>query len=585
MGKDRSASFDSAACDAAHNRIKSFAFHHFPVKGRPVKKSLLLPLGIVALLLVAVASYFWATAAIDSLYAFRSPLKDNPPAPGEALGNPLTRRVVFVLIDGLRKDTADDSQVMPFLAKLRDQGASATIYSRPPSFSAPSYTVIFSGAWHDISDGPAVNLSYDEYWTWTQDNLFSAVHRAGGQTAISAYNWFEKLVPQDAVADHFYTPGEDRIADREVVDAALPWLRSGGHELVLIHLDQVDYAGHHEGGPVDPNWNAAATRVDDLLREITAELDLTQDTLLVTSDHGHLDRGGHGGHEEVLLREPLVLVGAGVKPGPLNGIGQQVDIAPTVAALLGANIPASAQGGVLPLLTLTPEQSETLRQARSAQQATLAAAYGEGIGRPVRDGETPDENWMQAARDQRLDAERVPRMIAALALFVLLVVFLWRTWSRTTLWGLVGVVAYLVVFNVRYALLSGRTYSLSSVLGANELIMYVALNTLLAFIVGWLVFAAGMRLFARPASEAAKLTVGFALLAVAITMLPALTSFAFNGPTITWILPDFRSFFLGFLGALQALFIAAFGILFAGIAALIAFALRSRTRRSPARTA
>jgi hypothetical protein len=365
----------------------------------------------------------------------------------------------------------------------------------------------------------------------------------------------------------------------------LPWLRSGEHELVLIHLDQVDYAGHHEGGPVGPNWNAAATRVDDLLREITAELDLTQDTLLVTSDHGHLDRGGHGGHEEILLSQPLVLVGAGVKPGPLNGVAQQVDHAPIVATLLGVNIPASAQGGVLPVLALSPGQSEALRQARNGQQAALAAAYGEGIGRPLRDGETPDENWIQATRSERLDREMIPRIIVAFALFALLVVVLWRTWSRTTLWALAGVVAYLVVFNVRYALLSGRTYSLSSVLGANELIMYVALNTLLAFFAGWLVFALGMRLFARPAGEAARLSVGFALLAVAITMLPALVSFAFNGPTITWTLPDFRSFFLGFLATLQALFIAAFGLLFAGIAALIALALRSRTRRPLARTA
>ena len=81
------------------------------------------------------------------------------------------------------------------------------------------------------------------------------------QTAVSGYEWFEKLIPAEAVTAGFYTPGEDRIADREVVDAALPWLRSGEYELVLIHLDQVDYAGHHEGGAADPNWDAAAQTV------------------------------------------------------------------------------------------------------------------------------------------------------------------------------------------------------------------------------------------------------------------------------------------------------------------------------------
>ena len=80
------------------------------------------------------------------------------------------------------------------------------------------------------------------------------------------------------------------------VDAALPWLQSAEYQLVLIHLDQVDYAGHHEGGPQDPRWNQAAQRADDLLAEILAAVDLEQDTLLVVSDHGQIDPGGHGGH-------------------------------------------------------------------------------------------------------------------------------------------------------------------------------------------------------------------------------------------------------------------------------------------------
>ena len=542
-------------------------------------KKLLLPLGIAACLIIAAVAYFWATSAIDSLYAFRSPLMARPPANGPALGNALTRRVVFVLIDGLRADTASDAEVMPFLAELRGKGASATVQSRPPSFSAPSYTVIFSGAWPDISDGPAVNLDYDEYWTWTQDNLFSAVKRAGGRTAISGYNWFEKLVPQDAVDDHFYTPGDDKAADRAVVDAALPWLREGQDQLVLIHLDQVDYAGHHEGGPAGPNWNAAARRADDLLREIVAELDLSQDTILVTSDHGHLDQGGHGGDEAILLREPLVLAGAGIKPGALDGTAQQVDHAPTVATLLGANIPASSQGAALiPLLALPAAQVESTNQAIAAQQSALATAYSAAIGKPAPAGAAADLNWMQAARTQKQNAQMLPRLILALALLAALVVFIWRRWDRTLLWMLAGILAYIIVFNVRYALLSGRTYSLSSVMVANELIVYVALNTLLAFVIGWLVFALGVGLFRRPRGEAARLTVSWALLAVAIVGLPALASFAFNGPLITWTLPDFRSFFLGFLAVLQALFIAVFGILFSGVAALVSRAPRPVTR-------
>ena len=230
--------------------------------------------GCIACILLAAGGYWGATALIDSLYAYRSPLQHTPPAPGAPLGRPLTRRVVFVLIDALREDTARQAGVMPFLNELRARGARAAMHSRPPSYSEMGYSVLLTGAWPDLSDGPAFNLDYADIPTLTQDNLFSAAHRAGLQTAVSGYYWFEKLIPQADVAASFYTPGEDRAADRAVVDAALPWLKSGEQSLILIHLDQVDYAGHEEGGPRDPRWNAAATRADDLLREIVAQLDL-----------------------------------------------------------------------------------------------------------------------------------------------------------------------------------------------------------------------------------------------------------------------------------------------------------------------
>lgn len=200
-------------------------------------------LGILGCFIIATLGYFWATGLMDSLYDFRSPLAENPPAPGEALGRPLTNRVVLILIDALREDTSFRPDVMPYLNELRQGGAWATMHSRPPSYSAPSYTVLMTGAWPDISDGPAMNPEGGELpRTWTQDNVFSAVHRAGMKSAVSGHFWFEGFIPQADVDASFYTIGEDRNADRDVVDAAIPWLESGEYHFILIHIDQVDYA-------------------------------------------------------------------------------------------------------------------------------------------------------------------------------------------------------------------------------------------------------------------------------------------------------------------------------------------------------
>ena len=139
-----------------------------------MKTTLKLSLGTLLCLITAVICYFWANALMDSLYAFRSPLAENPPAPGPPLGEPLTRRVVIVLIDALRNDTSLKPEVMPFLNELRGQAAWATLHSRPPSYSQTGYTMIFSGAWADLADAPLLNLDDDQMRAWTQDNLFSA---------------------------------------------------------------------------------------------------------------------------------------------------------------------------------------------------------------------------------------------------------------------------------------------------------------------------------------------------------------------------------------------------------------------------
>ena len=540
-----------------------------------MKKHIPLLLGIIACLLIAAGAYLWTSRLMDSVYLYRSPLHSTPPAPAEPLGAAATPRVVFVLIDALREDTSLKPDVMPFLNELRGRGAVATIHSRPPSYSQPGYSTLLTGAWPDLSDGPTINLDYAEIPTWTQDDLVSAARRAGLKTAVSGYYWFERLIPQGAVDASFYTPGEDAAADRAVVDAALPWLKADDHPFVLIHIDQVDYAGHHEGGPADPRWDAAARRADDLLREIAATLDLSKDTLFVASDHGQIDRGGHGGQDPITLVEPWVLAGAGVKPGSYGDV-QQVDVAPTLAALLGVNIPASAQGRVrTEMLALAPEQLTAVTQATAAQQGVLAQAYAKAIGRQVTvepggDAVATTQAAMDAALEARLRAERLPRAILALLLALAPAVVLFLRRGRTVARLLAGAVLYIVLFNLRYALLAGRTYSLSSVTSSGDLISFVAITGLIAFALSWLATAFPLRTFRSAPGRAAGLTVALALVTVYLLALPILWSYALNGLFVTWALPDFGSLFLALISGIQVLAVAAGGVLLCVVAALIA---------------
>jgi len=539
-----------------------------------MKKKISIITGFLICLVVIVVSYLWATALMDSMYAYQSPLHETPPTPGEISGEANTRSVVIVLVDALRYDTSMKVEVMPFLNELRSIGASARMNSRPPTYSQPAYTVILTGAWPDLSDGPAMNLDYADIPIFTQDDIFSAAKRAGLDTAISGFNWFEKLIPQYAVDASFYTAGEDQAADRQVTDAAVPWLKQGKYRLVLIHLDQVDYAGHHEGGPQNPNWDEAASRVDGLISEIISAMDLAQDTLLVISDHGQIDPGGHGGQDAVTLLEPFVMVGNGVVPGDYGDI-KMVDIAPTVAAILGTNIPATSQGTPLfAVYDFEPSQVEKIQTVLSSQQSQLAEAYGSAIGEPVNVEATSNivdatQQGMEAARLRRLNSERVIRGLVGVFLIILFLSL--ATWHAKPYIGLtwLGVLIYLVVFNFKYIFIDQKTFSLSSVSDAMSLITSTALTTLIALVIGWIFVFLMTRAYGENSGSAADITMKYILVSLSLLSVPIIIHYVINGAVVTWTLPSFLVSFLGLLFLIQTMVVALVGMILVAISALI----------------
>jgi hypothetical protein len=539
-----------------------------------MRKYTRLIIGLATLLLIGGLSILAAMGLMDSVLKYRSPLHDNPPQPGRPLGNPLTRQVVILLIDALRLDTSLEETVMPYLNELRAQGASAAIHSRPPSFSEPGYATILTGAWPDINDGPAINLDYADIPTFTQDDIFSAAHRAGLKTAISGYYWFEKLLPPASVDHSYYTSGEDAATDVEVMQAAIPLLK-GDSQLLLIHVDQVDYAGHHLGGPVSPNWDIASRQADDYLREIVSYLDLTQDTLIVLSDHGQIDQGGHGGPEPVTLLEPFVMAGAAVKPGQYPDI-QMVDVAPTVAALLGTNIPASAEGRPLTaMLNISAASLSTIRSTELEQKKSLYLAYTAAIdapplGFPISDDPGEYIKLLDSASTSRLMRERLWRIPVAILLGILPAgILVWRK-KKNAIWFAIGALLYSLLFHFRYGILDGKTYSLSWIPSETGFFLYLGSTVAIALVLAWLLIMGRLETFKKQPRQAARLSMDLIFMILYILALPVLVSFAVNGFGVGWTLPEFYTIFVALLSFIQAIFVSIFGLLLVGLTALIA---------------
>jgi hypothetical protein len=537
-------------------------------------------LGIIGLVLLPIGAYIWATKLMDSAQAYRSPLQNTPLPPSQTLGTPITKRVVIVIIDALRYDTSTNSNVMPFLNKLRLGSAFATMHSQPPSYSVPGWTTILTGAWPDINDSQPFNpTDGSSARTFTQDGIFAAAQRAGLNTAVSGYTWFKGMLANSGVDAEFYTAGKEIRSDIEVVAAALPWLTSD-YQMVLIHLDQVDYAGHHEGGPRNTAWNAAATSVDNLLSLIVGQMDLSQDTVLVISDHGQIDRGGHGGPDPVTLTEPFVLAGAGIVAGNFGDVNM-VDIAPTIAALLGTNIPASNQGHVLiNMLSLPSERTVAIQNALKAQQTQLLSAYIKAIGTTVTAGAGEIVSGTQTAMDQarqaRLASERIWRNVLAAFLAIVPGYLLFLRKDKRVIWLMAGAILYVLFFNLRYAIIDRHTYSIASIESANWLFIYIVTTSIVAIILSWSIPMFGLRAFNAGARKAAEFSLGYIWLTIYILTLPILLTFAINGFTITWAQPEWYTMFIGLLSLIQSMVVAMVGFVLIGGSAGIGWLMRNR---------
>ncbi|MCJ7695920.1 MAG: alkaline phosphatase family protein [Anaerolineaceae bacterium] len=536
-------------------------------------KKLFLTIAIILVLILSVGSIFWALHLNDAINNYRSPLANDPPAAGSSLGESLSRRVVFILVDGLREDLAYNSELMPVFNQLRLQGASATMHSRTPSFSTPSYGVLMTGAWPYLSDAPAMNLDYEVIPTMTQDNIFSAASRMGMKTGASGYNWFEKLIPAEDLSSGYFTPGEDDAADREVVDAALAWLDDPNYQLVLIHIDQVDHI-EHVNGSLSIEASQAAKNADNYIKEIFAKLDLSQDTLLICADHRHIDQGGHGGPEAIVLQEPFTLVGAGIKPGTYADI-QQVDVAPTISAILGTNIPATSQGRVLTdMLVLTPHQSTNIQEATKQQQEKLLLALETNLNRVISINENGDivdstQTAIENAIQTRLNSEQWPRLIISIA--VVLVVISLTIWQRNkhTLSIILAVALNLVVFNIAYRFIMKNNYSFSSIKSITNMIVTYAVIGLICLAITSALLLWYQKVKLRKSGKTMRVMLSYTLLLQFVLFLPALAYYIIVGKTITWALPHITIQFWALHSLLQVALTGVFGLIIMGIALLI----------------
>lgn len=235
-------------------------------------------------------------------------------------------RTIVIVVDGLREDAA---RGMRSVATLDAAGQCHSTNAGNLTVSRPVYTVLSSGLEADRAGA----RNNDDTSPVAVESIWEVARAAHLEVhATSELLWWQQLFPG----------GFDRYLVVESSDNAFE--RAELADLTLIHPVYVDEAGHAHGGSSRP-YAEAVSRVDEEISAFLAgHVALHRDLVVLTADHGHTDRGGHGGRQRSVSRVLTCFAGVGVA----RRDGATLDtrtIAPTLSVLLGIPFPRHMRAG------------------------------------------------------------------------------------------------------------------------------------------------------------------------------------------------------------------------------------------------
>ena len=336
----------------------------------------------------------------------------------------LAPRVALVVVDALRADTFF-GDAFASLRRAHPAAATGLVRTSPVSMSTAGVRSMATGTFPDL---------FDVLHNW--DNVASDLpavpglaRAAGRDTELFGDSIWRELFPGGFVVAEtevkvpriiFYLRAETLVDDTRVKRLCDRLRKRPPPDFLVLHLVGLDHAGHRRGVKSAAYADIArrtVAHIEDVIRLLPADT-----TVLLTSDHGATDSGGHGGASEVETTAPLFAFGPGIAPGARVNINQ-IDLAPTLSCLLGLPFPAASLGRPSVELFAEPPPARLGRLRAGLSEVEQAWAKPTGVDRDTAAAAPGDEA-------RALDA----RFAAILAAYTRNVA---RTRAPVALWGLV----------------------------------------------------------------------------------------------------------------------------------------------------
>ena len=281
------------------------------------------------------------------------PVAEPVPAPRIPVGVSATK-VLIIGIDGLRWDRLAEADV-PRLRSLSENGLFAPsrldLTAGAQTLSGPGWSTFATGVLpdrHGVRDNTFAGKRYDRY-----PDFLTRLKRANpGLSTYAAVDWpplFDEGTFGPLIDGRVLLDGEEEgylAQDARLVEVSARVLRHGDPDAAFVYLGSVDIVGHATGAMSREYLDMIAIVdlfVGQLLDAVSSRPGYLNERwlVLIGTDHGHLDTGGHGGFTDAERRTFIIAHGPGIPAGHRRADSQLVDLAPTVLAHLGVAVDPS----------------------------------------------------------------------------------------------------------------------------------------------------------------------------------------------------------------------------------------------------
>jgi predicted AlkP superfamily pyrophosphatase or phosphodiesterase len=273
--------------------------------------------------------------------------------------------VLAIGVDGVRFDLVGPDTA-PAVWGLGQAGflAPVPVGEATPTWSGPCWATIATGtgvAGHGITGNDLTGHRLAEH-----PDFVTRATRAGLPTLLAVSGWPPLALPADggplfaeATRREFTAVPETSLAwdsrdeasladwdaaDEATTGIAVAILAGQAPRVSFVYLGGVDITGHvtGAGGAYRTALRAADQRVGRLVGTVRSRSSGPREnwTIVVVTDHGHLDGGGHGGREPEVATAWAAAAGPGIRPGIRPLITRQEEVAPLVLAAAGWPGPA-----------------------------------------------------------------------------------------------------------------------------------------------------------------------------------------------------------------------------------------------------